>query len=245
MANSVDNHVLRCTGCGAAVPLGMGATTQCAYCGAHTTVPASHTELQRAQAAFAQNRELADALYGELGRPPSWLTRWLGNVAIKAAPSARGVGIGLVAITRSLPLLGVAMLFTAMYVLAYPVAAIIRFGVGLYSPIMAELPLSPYLVLPVTLGALVALVAIPMVRWRRELRVRDVRIAAHAGLAATPPKSPGGPSCCRNCGAALDVPDGVLGAPCPILQSRQPGGPRSELGGGGTRRRTSRIHPHR
>lgn len=205
---------LRCGGCGSAVPLGEVDRVRCAYCGVETPIPATHLGLQAAHRALAQNRGLARQLYGELGRPPSWLTRALGRGAGASVPYAARVLVVLIVMTGSVPPLAVALFCAAMYALGYPVAAAIRLARAVSGVAPTSAPLSPFLVLPVTVGVLVLFVGVPYIRWRRELAIKDVRIDAHASLAASPPGRPGGPSCCRNCGAALDVPRGALGVPC-------------------------------
>jgi DNA-directed RNA polymerase subunit RPC12/RpoP len=210
---------LCCVGCGAAVPLAEGASVRCAYCGAETPIPPTHLGLQAAHRAFAQNRDLARQLYGELGRPPSWLTRALGRSANASAPIALNVLVALVMITRKLPWLGIAMFCAAMYAIGYPVAAVIRLGWWLGGATRLDLPISPFVVLPIAVGVVAIFFGIPFVRWRREVAIKDARIGAHASLAATPPVRPGGPSRCRMCGAALDVPPGALGVPCVYCKS--------------------------
>jgi len=200
------------------VPLGSASRIRCAHCGTETPIPPSHLALQAAHLAFDQNRALAKQLYGELGRPPSWLTRTLGRGAVATVPILVNVLVAVVQISFKLAVVGVAMLCGLTIGAGWPVGAVIRFiRVHLYITRASE-PVPPIMVLPITVMLLIVLFGIPAMRWQRELTIKDVRMSAHAGLAAVPPVRPGGPSCCRNCGAALDVPQGALGVPYPYCK---------------------------
>lgn len=205
---------LRCSGCGAGAPLGTASFARCAYCGTETRLPEAHLSLQHAVRSFAMNRDLAASLYGELGRPPSRLTMFIGRVGGSAAGYAMIALVGVLGIIPRAPHLGIPMLAAFMFLVSYPVGLLLR-GIGYLAGIDEWVgPLSPYFVCPIAVGFLVVFVAIPAIRADKESRLRDVRIAVHARLAAAPPVHPGGPAICRDCGAALDVASGALGAPC-------------------------------
>lgn len=209
---------LACARCGAVLALGQGKTTRCAYCGTDTPVPEEYATLQRAAQSFAADRNLARQLYGDLGEPPGWFVRAWGRGAKGSAEVGVFIIGGLVALTFESPLVGVPMIAAAAYALGYPVAALMR-GVGWLAGGWLQGPLSPFLVLAVTTLVVTLLVAVPAVIFGKERALAAVRRDVHASLAAALPERPGGPSRCRSCGAALDVPDGARGVPCPYCKA--------------------------
>lgn len=205
---------LRCSGCGAGAPLGTASFARCAYCGTETRLPEAYVSLQHTVRSFAMNRDLAASLYGELGRPPSWLTMFVGRIGGSVAGYCMIALMGVLAIIPRYPHIGIPMLAAFLFLVSYPVGLLLH-GIGYVAGVDEWVgPLSPYFVCPIAVGFLVVFVAIPAIRADKESRLEDVRIAVHASLAAVPPAHPGGPASCRNCGAALDVANGALGAPC-------------------------------
>jgi hypothetical protein len=195
------------------VPLGEGKTARCAFCHAETPIPDEYGSLQRATQAFASDRTLAEKLYGRLGRPPGRFARAIGRGAEGTTTVGANVGMILFALAVDQPFIGVAMMMALAYAIGWPVAGIVRGGNFVLGRPPLE-PLSPYPILfAATLIALL-LIGIPIIILGRERKLSDVRQSVHASLAAALPEREGGPCRCRNCGAALDVPNGALGVPC-------------------------------
>ena len=59
-----------CSSCGALLPLGAVAIARCSYCNAETKVPDEYAKVQRAAKSFADDKKLAESLYGKIGKPP-------------------------------------------------------------------------------------------------------------------------------------------------------------------------------
>lgn len=157
---------------------------------------------------------LAEQLYGEVGRPPGWILRTWGRGAEGSAGLGVRVGYVLLLLTGAHPAFGLITTAAAAYVIGYPVGALIH-AVG-WATASAPLqgPLSPLPVLATATLLVALLVGVPMVLIGKQRSLARVRIDIHASLGATLPERPGGPSRCRNCGAALDTPRGALGVPC-------------------------------
>ena len=168
--------------------------------------------MQLAAKSFAVDRELARRLYGQLGRPPGPFARAASRGFEQSSRIARGVGHALLALSV-IPVVGWLPPLLLAHVLAYPIAKIIRLGwVIAGDPIQGRL--EPGIVLLVALFVWTPAIAIPAILFRKEREIADVRRDVHASLAAGEPERPGGPSLCRNCGGALDVPGGALGVQC-------------------------------
>jgi hypothetical protein len=213
MTATIDLRPLRCGGCGALLPLGYGKTAACAYCKAETPIPAEYAALQRTAKGFADDREVARALYAKIGAPPGRLARALAEGFEGTAGALYRVVQGIAFVLAMNVFIGLVPLAALAYVCAYPVAKLIRaFAAIVASPIEGSLPAA--LVLPITLILDVPLFAVPLIAIRKEREMAEVRRDVHASLAAASPEHAGGPSLCRACGAALDVPAGALGVPC-------------------------------
>lgn len=212
MQDSVALRPLQCVGCGAAVPLGEGRTARCRFCNAETEIPDAYLALQRSAKSFADDRKMAEQLYGEVGQPPGRFLRTWGQGAEGTAHVGTIVVYALVAAVYVHPAIGLGCILAAAYGLGYPVAAVwhgIDWIMG-----YPRVPLSPYPVLLIGTLVVVLLVGIPAVLFGKERALAVVRKDIHASLAAALPERPGGPSRCRTCGSALDVPEGALGVPC-------------------------------
>jgi len=212
MQDAVALRPLQCVGCGAALPLGQAKTARCRFCNAETPIPDAYLALQRSAKSFADNRTLAEQLYGDVGQPPGRFLRTWGQGAEGTARIGALVVGGLLAAVYIHPLVGLGCTLAAAYALGYPVAAAwhgVDWILGYPS-----VPLSPYPVLLIAALVVVLLVGIPAVLFGKERALAKVRKDIHASLAAAPPERPGGPSRCRTCGAALDIPQGALGVPC-------------------------------
>jgi hypothetical protein len=203
---------LSCRSCGAVLALGTGRSARCSHCATETPVPDEYLEVQRAAREFAENLELARALYAEVGKPPGWLLRSL-TAGVEGASRAGARAANTMLILLVHPAVSVPALTAASYALGYPVASLLLYA-GVLRPVDLTRTYSTYIVLVVTALIVVALVGIPLVLIKRARELAPVRAAIHASLAAQPPEHSGGPSRCRECGAGLDVPPGALGAPC-------------------------------
>ncbi len=209
---------LCCAGCGACVPLGADLVARCRYCNATTPIPASHSALQRAARAFAQDRVLAAQLYGRLGKPPGFIARAVSRGLAGSARVGRG-GLFVVFLTlTTTPTFGVPLLVLLCWGFGFPAAPLVR-AIRSAAGDPATGPLSAYLVLPIASVVVVALFGVPAVWLRRQRELVKVRADIHASLSAAPAAHPGGPNRCRTCGAALDVPKGALGVPCLYCKS--------------------------
>jgi predicted Zn-ribbon and HTH transcriptional regulator len=209
---------LTCSSCGAALPLGEGKIARCPYCKSETPIPEEYGAAQRAAKSFADDRKLAEQLYGRIGRPPGWFARAVGRGAEGATNIGTKVGVVLLGLVAEQPLIGIPLFMAAAYALGYPVAAVVR-AVCWITLQPSPGPLSPYPILAGTTVLVVFGFGIPAVLFSKERALSEVRGDIHASLAAALPERPGGPSRCRNCGAALDVPPGALGVPCPYCKS--------------------------
>lgn len=204
---------LQCAGCGAALPLGQEPTARCPFCNTRTPVPEAHLALQRSAKSFAADRRLAEQLYGEIGKPPGWFLRTWGL----GAEGATGVGVVVARLLGGLamkqPHIAFGLVLVLAYAIGYPVAGVYRALCWLAGqPVLSGVAATPVLLVAALL--IVLLVGIPTVLFGRERALADIRKDIHASLAAALPERPGGPSRCRTCGAALDVPPGALGVPC-------------------------------
>jgi len=211
-------HPLHCVGCGAVVALGQGKTTRCHFCSAETPVPEQYTALQQAARSFAADRQLATSLYGKVGRPPGRLLATWGRAAQGTVHIGGGVAGLLVDGLTTQPAIVLAVVAAAAYAIGFPVGKLIRAVAWLSgNPVQGQL--SPYTVLPLAAVLALLLVGVPAVLFDRERALAAVRRDIHASLAAALPEKEGGPGRCRNCGAALEIPQGALGVPCPYCRA--------------------------
>jgi hypothetical protein len=196
------------------VPLGEARFASCPFCRAETPIPELHLAAQRAARGFAADRKLAEQLYGRVGKPPGPIARAVSRGVLGAAHGgAKAAPWVLVLMLLVHPVIGFFMVTGVAWLLGYPVAAAIRAGfwIAHRSP---PGPIPPLPILLLTTFLLAFGFGIPFVIVSRARALASVRAAVHAGLAASLPERPGGPSRCRQCGAALDVPKGALGVPC-------------------------------
>jgi LSD1 subclass zinc finger protein len=179
-------EVLSCPSCGADVPLGQGDDTRCVHCGTLVPLPAAYRELRRFQTEDEAGRRRAQDLFSRLDSPPFLLTRIL--AAVFDQPMV------VFWLFFGVPV-GLESIFVGLAVDAR------------YHP--------PY---PVTIGAcfvtLFVLAFVPRSLGIYANRRAGGRRMLLAGLAAEPPKLPGGPARCRQCGAPLDVPPGATVVRC-------------------------------
>jgi predicted RNA-binding Zn-ribbon protein involved in translation (DUF1610 family) len=176
---------LRCSKCGAAVPLGNGDTTTCAHCGAQTVVPEAHRQLRALREKNASLRADAEHAFAQLDRPPNLV-------------------IGILARTFDLSM------FAFLLVYGTPVGLVSIFaGLAASNRIAQREHLSEndapfWVVIVVAAAALLVMVFIPRVMGVYANRRATGRATLVTALAAHLPKMPGGPSTCRSCGAALE-----------------------------------------
>ena len=70
---------IRCTACGAALPLLHGAAFACPFCGAHVAVPAAYRDLFAVHAREEAAHHELEQRYAAVARPPP---RWLDHLAV-------------------------------------------------------------------------------------------------------------------------------------------------------------------
>jgi DNA-directed RNA polymerase subunit RPC12/RpoP len=178
--------VLRCPACGAAVPLGQGDEARCAHCGKAVLLPEAHRALRRAQREDETARLRAQSLFSTLDSPPWLLTRILAAV-FDQPMLAFWIFFG---VPVGLASIAVGLLVDARF---HPPAAA---TVG-----VVFVALFAFAFAPRSIG----------IYANRRAGGRRVLVA---GMAAQPPKLPGGPACCRECGAPLDVAPGTIIVRC-------------------------------
>lgn len=203
----------KCRSCGALLPLGDGRSVRCPFCNGETRVPAEYEATQRAAKGFAADTQLAAQLYGRVGKPPGRFARAVGRGAEGATNIGAAVGAIVLGLAADQPIIGVLMLMAAAYAFGFPVAALVRLSFWVLRKAPPG-PLSPFPILAAATVLVVFGFGIPIVLRGKERALAGVRADIHASLAAALPERPGGPSRCRSCGAALDVPKGALGVPC-------------------------------
>ncbi|HEX4340772.1 MAG TPA: hypothetical protein VH062_32915 [Polyangiaceae bacterium] len=179
-------EVLHCPACGADVPLGEGDETRCVHCGVVVPLPEAHRELRRIQREDAAARQSAERLFSRLDSPPFLVTRIL--AAVFDQPML------VFWLFFGTPV-GLFSIFAGLAVDArfHPPSAVVSF---------------------VSFGTLFVLAFLPRSLGIYANRRASGRGILVAGLRARPPKLPGGPEECRECGAPLDVLPGASVARC-------------------------------
>lgn len=183
---SVPVDVLCCAACGADVPLGEGDVARCVHCGAAVPLPARYVELRRAQHDDTGARERAESLFAKLDSPPWLVTRVLSAVLDQPMP-AFWLFFGVP--------VGLSSIFAGL-------------------ALDARLHPASWVTTAVIFGAIFVLTFLPRSLGIYANRRTSARQVLLAGLVARPPRLPGGPAECRNCGAPLDVPPGATVARC-------------------------------
>ncbi|HTB73824.1 MAG TPA: hypothetical protein VK762_11300 [Polyangiaceae bacterium] len=178
--------VLRCPACGADVPLGQADDSRCAHCGQSVRVPEAHRELRSLQREDHGARQRGQALLSTLDSPPWLLTRVLAAVFDQ-------------------PALAFWIYFGVPVGLA-SIAAGLAVDARLHPP--------PAATVGVIFVVLFAFAFLPRSLGIYANRRAGARRVLLAGLAAQPPRSPGGPARCRSCGAPLEIPAGAALARC-------------------------------
>jgi DNA-directed RNA polymerase subunit RPC12/RpoP len=177
--------VLRCPRCGADVPLGAADEARCVHCGAGVPLPEAHRQLQALQREDDATRSRAHALFASLDSPPWLVTRVI--AAVFDQP-----------------------MFVFWIFFGVPVGLASIFA-GL---VVGDRAGSTLLLTAATFGSLFVLTFLPRSFGIYANRRTGARRVLLGGLQARPPKSPGGPASCRECGAPLDVHEGALVARC-------------------------------
>jgi LSD1 subclass zinc finger protein len=178
--------ILRCPACGADVPLGLSDDARCVHCGASVPLPAAYRELRRIQRDDEAARQRAQALFATLDSPP-----WL--------------------MTRILAALFDQPMFAFWIFFGVPVGLLSIFA-GL--AVDARLHPPPAATVGVIFGVLFLFAFLPRSIGIYANRRAGGRQLLIAGLAAKPPRLPGGPAGCRECGAPLEVPPGAIVVRC-------------------------------
>ena len=200
---------LLCNGCGAAVPLGDGDLARCSYCESSVQIPSTHRELRRLHAGYRQSAEMARVVAAQLDAPLSAPVRALGRLVHRLPWDGQWIAFLII-------LFPPALFVTAFLTLGLGVlvAEVWRIVLRLGGTVRLDNPLSPLSILPPSALAAVLIVGIPLLRYRRELRLAHIRADAWRALGAKPPLRASGPSRCRQCDAALELPEGALVARC-------------------------------
>ncbi len=178
--------VLRCAACGADVSLDQADDGRCVHCGQAVRIPESHRELRSLQREDQSARHRAQALLSTLDSPPWLLTRVLAAVFDQPA-------------------------LAFWFYFGVPVG-LVSIAAGL--AVDAQLHPSPAATVGVIFVVLFAFAFLPRSLGIYANRRAGARRVLLAGLAAQPPRSPGGPARCRSCGAPLEIPAGAVLARC-------------------------------
>jgi DNA-directed RNA polymerase subunit RPC12/RpoP len=178
--------VLRCPACGADVPLGQADDARCVHCGREVPLPETYRELRRLQREDEASRQRAQALFSTLDSPPWLFTRVL--AAVFDQPM---------------------IVFWIFFGVPVGLASVLG---GL--AIGERCRLSEAASTGASFVILFAFAFVPRSIGIYANRRAGGRRLLLAGLAAQPPRLPGGPARCRECGAPLDVTPGALVARC-------------------------------
>jgi len=178
--------VLRCGACGADVPIGIADEARCVHCGNAVPLPPAYRELRRVQGEDEATRRRAQALFSTLDSPP-----WLATRVLAA--------------TFDQPMFGFWLFFG------------VPLGLGsIFAGLAAEarFHLAPVATVGVIFAVLFAFTFLPRSLGIYAHRRAGGRRLLLAAMAARPPRRPGGPAGCRECGAPLEVPADALVARC-------------------------------
>ncbi len=220
---------LKCPNCNGPVPLGEADTVSCPFCGQSVAIPPEHIALRKAEGQRANLEAELTELYAGIGKPPGLLLRaWgsaIGQLVItigKVLSVLFLVWVFLIGVVwharksiDDLKTLGAVLMlpFGALFLVVWLLAR------GLHS--LAPLFGFDFIDLYSFAGTLFVLgvaayvvVSLPLALFRFAESFAKVRQRLQACLAAKPPRAQGGPSECRQCGAALSVTAGALGARC-------------------------------
>ncbi len=225
----MDLKPLACAKCGGPVPLGDGDRLPCPYCQAEVEVPPEYRELRAAALRRATDEAALAEIYARIGRPPGLALRVWGS-AVGGAVIVFGkiataflwiwwklMELAFEAIKSiddlKLILVVLAIPFAAAFAVLWGVAWCVRAAGGRLGVDLIDVWSLPYAYLAVGAGVYVA-AAVPLALFRYGESFARVRQRVQASLAARPPKTPGGPALCRECGAALSVTPGELGVQC-------------------------------
>jgi LSD1 subclass zinc finger protein len=192
---ALTTRVFDCPSCGAPLPAASdGEHVTCAACG-HATVIESGggAAVLREQA----SRLEAETLFATLGAPPSWSQK-----------------VAVMLVNKWLWIVGLPfMVALTLRASQIPVRAVLR----LWERVSHERVVhtaSPVIGWLLNTGWL-AVIVIGLLVWSLLGERIDARRDLQAALASQPPKTEGGPSLCRHCGAPLEVAPGALGVRCP------------------------------
>ena len=198
---------LSCPSCSAPVPLGDGDVATCSFCQAKVPLPPEYRAIRDAEQQRTTDRDAAEALYRELGSPPSAALRaWSSAVALTGG-ALFGVLVIILWISAVFMLFAGFALELLLHALAGPLGIdlIDRFGGGtVYAAF-------------VVIVVVFALFPIWLTTYLDSLA--EIKRTLQVNLAARPPQKPGFPATCRGCGAALDVPPGAFGVRCAYCQA--------------------------
>ena len=165
-------------------------------------IPEAHRRLRETEKQRTADRAEAEALYEKLGTPPSAILRAWARVAMVIGGALGGLAVVLLAIGG---LASFALLFL-LEMVAHALAP--KLGVDLVDT-LGPGRMYAYFALAIGLGVVMPLAITSYLRSFVALRQ-----TLQGNLAARAPSTAGGPSTCRDCGGALDVPSGAHGVRC-------------------------------
>lgn len=177
----------------AAAPSEDGAHVTCRFCGGATTIEDGGAAMVREQ----RSRKEAEALYARLGKPPSWSQRF-----------------AVVLVNWKLWLVGLPFMVVLLARLAELPSGVVERWWERHRHARLVHVASPAMGWLLTVGWAGGL-AILLLVWSLFGERIDARRDLQAALASKPPRTPGGPSRCHHCDAALDVPPNTPGVRCP------------------------------
>lgn len=225
---------LVCSACGGPVPLGNGDEVQCPYCRAPVAVPPEYQALRAADRERAGDETSIAELYARIGEPPGLLLRLWGSAIGGAVIVIAKIVVGFLWIW--VMLLGLVFRLFSEIDDARILLAVLLLPFGVLFAIVWALAKALHLLAPplgvdlvdvgslagtfLGIGAAIYVVCvIPLALYRYGEAFARVRQRLQSCLAARPPRAAGGPAVCRQCGAALTVAPGALGARCVYCQS--------------------------
>ena len=191
-----DLDVLTCTKCGAAIPFSDAATTTCPFCQTPNDVPAAYRDMRASTQLDAASRAEAERLLTKLDRPPLLVTKILARMF--------DFNFLVFLLAYGIPL--------TLWIVVGGMTIASRLAPHFGYPGPGEPPYWFQVACWFSIAFVVILV--PRLLGIYANRRTTARVRLLAALAATPPKTEGGPALCRHCGAPLFVARGELLAVC-------------------------------
>ena len=194
MAEQLD--VLTCTQCAAPIPFGDAATSTCPFCQTVNQVPAAFHEMRAWKQLDATTRAEAERLLRTLDRPASIVTKVIARMFdfnFLVFMFAYGIPFALWIIIGGLRF-------------ASWIAPRLGYKTG------DDVPM--WIMCTFMFSIVFVVIFVPRTLGIYANRRMTARMRVLAALAASPPKTQGGPSLCRHCGSPLFIESGSLLAVC-------------------------------